>query len=81
MGKRGVKYKLIPNVVMTVFLDWQECLQPEGEVELIKFDKHFGYFTGQKGLTYVGERWKVRFLNSNFVTHRYIRVKRYKIKD
>ena len=65
--------------IVRIYYNWQEEKGDiEGDVMLLSFEGHRGAFQSLRGTTFLAERWKVRFLNSNFVTHRFIRVKNYK---
>jgi hypothetical protein len=65
--------------IVRIYYNWQEEKGDiEGEAMLLSFDRYGGEFQSLRGTTFLAERWKVRFLNSNFVTHRFIRVKNYK---
>jgi len=65
--------------IVRIYYNWQEEKGDiEGDVMLLSFEGHRGEFQSLRGTTFLAERWKVRFLNSNFVTHRFIRVKNYK---
>ena len=65
--------------IVRIYYNWQEEKGDiEGDVMLLSFEGHRGEFQSLRGSTFLAERWKVRFLNSNFVTHRFIRVKNYK---
>lgn len=72
------KHKLVSGTIHEAYVNWQKQKDPEGQVELLEFHRHFGAFT-EGGENYVGERWKVRFIGTTFVTHRFIRVKSYRI--
>ena len=65
--------------IVRIYYNWQEEKGDiEGDVMLLSFEGHRGEFQSLRGTNFLAERWKVRFLNSNFVTHRFIRVKNYK---
>lgn len=74
------KSLLQSGMIVELYYNWQEQVgRIEGTVELLVLDRVWGAYQSLNGTTFVAERWKVRFLNSNFVTHRYIRTKNYKV--
>jgi hypothetical protein len=75
---KKVKYKLKEGTQIMCYLNHTECEQEEGMVELVEFNRHAGKVEIGRS-TYVIERWRVRFLESQFVTHRLFRVIDYKI--
>lgn len=76
--KKKTVERLKVGDIVKIYIDYQEEIGEEGEAELLEFHRYGGEFKGRRGLTFLTERWKVRFLSTNFVTHRLIRVKNYK---